>query len=64
MTFLTEPVDVASPGVTYHGTPDVLVDSVCGCDRYGGNRLDCVDCAERDCPVEHLQSTSPTCLLS
>ena len=27
MTFLTEPVNVASPGVTYHETPDVLVGS-------------------------------------
>ena len=37
MTFLTEPVNVVSPGVTYHKTPDVLVGSVYEYDHHGGN---------------------------
>ena len=45
MTFLTEPVNVVSPGVTYH---DVLFGSVYEYDHYGGNRPDCVDCAKPD----------------
>ena len=45
---MTEPVNVASPGVTNHETPDVLVGSVYEYDHYGGNRPDCVDCAEPD----------------
>ena len=48
MTFLTEPVNVASHGVTYHETPGVLVGYGYEYDHYGGNRPDCVDCAEPD----------------
>ena len=43
MTFLTEPVNVVSPGVMYDGTPDVLVGSVYEYDHYGGNRPDDFD---------------------
>ena len=48
MTFLTEPVNVVSPGVTYHETADVLDDSVYEYVNYDDNRPDCVDCAEPD----------------
>ena len=49
MTFLTEPVNVVSPGVTYHESPDVLVgSSVYEYDYHGGNLPDYVDCAEPD----------------
>ena len=46
MTFLTEPVNVVSPGMMYHETVDVLDYSVYEYVNYGGNHPDCVDCAE------------------
>ena len=48
VTFLTEPVNMVSPGVTYHETDDVLDGSGYEYDNYVGNRLDCVDCANPD----------------
>ena len=46
MTFLTELVNVVSPGVMHHETADVLDGSVYEYDNYGGNRPDYVDCGE------------------
>ena len=48
MTFLTEPANVVSPGVTYPKMHDVLDGSVYEHDNYGGNRANYVDCAEPD----------------
>ena len=56
---LTEPVNVASRGVTHHETPDVLVGSVYEYDHYGGNHPDCVDYAEQDDFHCYLDVTFP-----